>query len=102
MKLNSSNMENHEETSLAIEKIAYFVEDLKIHGLSLYVKYLLAIPLSLLNTYVILILIAGIIFHRSSINPGLIFLLNLAVSDLIHSILLSVYTDQYDVQVTQS
>ena len=93
-------MENFEDAFAVMEDISYTLTSVPIiHSTAPYVKYLLAFPLFVLNAYVIIILVAAIMFHRNSLNPGLVFLLNLAVSDFTHSILLPIYLGQHIWQV---
>ena len=97
-------MERLGEAFPTLENISYFETSFpkSNDGVAQFVDYLMAIPLAILNAYVIIIMIAAIMFHRGSLNPGLIFLLNLAVSDLTHAILLSFSLTKFEVNLNQN
>ena len=60
-----------------------------------YAPYIIGLPQAILNTIVAVILLEGFVVLRQKFNPGLIYLLNLAMSDVNHAIILSLITSLY-------
>ena len=60
-----------------------------------YAPYIIGIPQACLNTGVVLTLLSGFIFLNHKWNPGLAYLLNLALCDLCHAAVLSLITGLY-------
>ena len=52
--------------------------------------YLIAVPQGILNLCVVIILLLSFTYCRQSFHPGLVFLLNLALTDVIHAVIICV------------
>jgi hypothetical protein len=57
--------------------------------------YLIAIPQCLLNLCVVIILLLSFTYCRQSFHPGLVFLLNLALTDVIHAVIICVLVELF-------